>query len=109
MGYWFETRSGTVYTVRDTMDPNVKLLTGGKYYENAIQRPDGLVGEGEKFRAQFVNDRKNQAMGIAGRTLETSPIASIYVTRQSHEDRVAQAEAIGSSVRMPDDGPSYDY
>lgn len=109
MSYYFSTRSGTVYTVQDTENPNVQLITGGHYDKNAIWRPQNMIGEGQRFQAEFVADQKNQQMGIAGRTLNTSPIVSIHAFQSSHSARVAQAESICPTSMGYDNGPSYEY
>lgn len=49
MSYFFSTRSGTTYTVEDTENPQVQLLTGGRFDKQAIYRPEGLIGEGQRF------------------------------------------------------------
>lgn len=94
MSYFFFTRSGTTYTVEDTENPQVQLLTGGRFDKQAIYRPEGLIGEGQRFRATFAPDHTNIELGLAGRTIETSPITSIHALSNNYQKRVRQAESL---------------
>lgn len=94
MSYFFSTRSGTTYTVEDTENPQVQLLTGGRFDKQTIYRPEGLIGEGQRFRATFAPDHTNTELGLAGRTIETSPITSIHALSNNYQKRVRQAESL---------------
>lgn len=98
MGYYFSTRSGTTYTVIETEKPDIMSLSGGQYEHHRIYKPDCMIGEGQPFSAVFVHDEKNTQMGLAGRTLRTSPIQSLHtlptVVPDVHARRVAQAEGL---------------
>lgn len=91
MGYFFQTKN-TMYTVRDTMNPNCAVLSGGKFDNNEIYKPQGLVGEGQPFVAKFTDNVANG--DLRGRTVRTGSVMSIHAIRETDQDRMQTQNAL---------------